>query len=122
MNICSVFKFAGLCLAFATVDTVGQFIGMGVKHAVLSNATETAPQVQQVTRRGVVGRAIDPQDYHQGGKYYVPPFAPQPVCTQLPCPARKVAQHSLPKSEVGKVIRVADTINKHNQRAAHAGE
>lgn len=93
MNLSKVIKFAGFCLAFATIHTFGQFVGMGLKHAFTDTYT-TSPE--------------------KSAYYYA-------ECTPQKCPPRKVHNPSLPKQEVGKVIRIVNTINNRNQRAAQAG-
>lgn len=101
MNLSKVIKFAGFCLAFATIHTFGQFVGMGLKHAFTDTYT-TSPE--------------------KSAYYYA---EPQAECTPQKCPPRKVlhpASPSLPKQEVGKLIRVANTISARNQRAAQAGD
>ncbi|MFM7008164.1 MAG: hypothetical protein ACKO0Z_02325 [Betaproteobacteria bacterium] len=81
--------------AFALVfGALQQCVGVVVKRAEYNRATYIAPQEQELPA----------------------------VCTRMPCPVHKVAQPTLPKNAVGKVIRVADTINGRNQRAWHAGE
>ena len=70
--------------------------------------------------------------------YYNQALATSPSSTQhdteyrvLPCDAqacaphhdtRKVSHPTLPKQELGKVIRIVNTINDRNQRAAQAGD